>query len=455
MKTFEYFIRNFELYFKVDKIQIDYGITQSAQISIVKNADDSFWESKKDIDADRIVWKEWKGVRIPFLFNTGDKEDVLTKKENQIIINYDIVASAFYFLSGWNEYISADKDDFGRVKYESTLIHKLKIDGVPVVNYYFDILSDAITQISGQASKNLWQEHPFAVALTHDIDVCNRGWLEGSFSEFKKKRFLSIPKLILNRLIGNDDWFNFSKIVGLERKYQANSTFYFLPRKGKVNGWKNADYDVHSIGIKKVIQDLNENGNETGVHGSFGTHADSELMKQDIARITGKQVTGNRFHFLMFDVRKTVSVLENAGVKYDTSLGFAEQIGFRRGTCLPFYLYNFEKREISSVMEIPLIVMDASLLFNKYMGLSLKESVPAVVAIIEEVKKFNGVFTILWHNTSFSEYKYTGWCDVYEQIISYCKDNNALLTSNIDIYNRINGTDSTSIIKNKKYVHRN
>jgi len=128
--------------------------------------------------------------------------------------------------------------------------------------------------------------------------------------------------------------------------------------------------------------------------------------------------------------------------------GFAEHIGFRRGTCLPFYLYNFEKNDISTVLEIPLIAMDASLLFNKYMGLSLKESVPAVVALIEEVKKFNGVFTILWHNTSFSDYKYTGWCEVYEQIISYCKDNNALLTCNIDIYNRITPIDS-AIIKNK------
>jgi len=448
MNSFEYFLRNFEMYFNIDTIKISYGNEQDAQICIVKNIDDSFWESKKDIDVDQIVWKEWKGVRIPFLFNNGDKEDVFSKKDNQIIINYDIVASAFYFLSGWNEYISADKDDFNRVKYDSTLIHKLKIDGIPVVNYYFDILSEVLNIISGKASKDLWHEHSFAVALTHDIDVCNRGWLEGSFSEFKKKRFLSIPKLILNRLIGKDDWFNFSKIVGLERKYNANSTFYFLPRKGKVNEWKNADYDVLSTRIKKVIQDLAENGNEIGVHGSFGTHADSELMKQDIARIPGKQVAGNRFHFLMFDVNKTVSVLENVGLKYDTSLGFAEHIGFRRGTCLPFYLYNFEKNDISTVLEIPLIAMDASLFFNKYMGLSLKESVPAVVAIIDEVKKFNGVFTILWHNTSFSEYKYTGWCKVYEQILSYCKDSNALLTGNIDIYNRIIETDSTSI-KNK------
>jgi hypothetical protein len=447
MNLFEYFIKNFELYFNTADIKIGYGSQQDATVCIVKSVDDSFWKNKKDIDKDKIVWKEWKNIRIPFLFNNGDKEDVLTKKDNQVIVNYDIVASAFYFLSGWNEYTSADKDDFSRVKYESTLIHKLKIDGIPVVDYYFDILGDAISQITGEASKNIWQEHSFAVALTHDIDVCKRAWLEGSFSEFKKKRFLSIPKLMLNRLFGNDDWFNFSKIVGLERKYNANSTFYFLPRKGKVKEWKNADYDILSPGIKKVIQGLRGNGNEIGVHGSFGTHTNSELLQQDIARIPDQPIEGNRFHFLMFDVCASASVLENAGVKYDTSIGFAEQIGFRRGTCFPFYLYNFEKNEISPVLEIPLMVMDASLMFKKYMGLSQQDSVSAVIALIEEVKKFNGVLNILWHNTSFSDYKYTGWFDVYEQIISYCKDHNALLTSNIDVYNRITRTDSTDIKK--------
>ncbi|NDP22418.1 MAG: hypothetical protein GZ091_15240 [Paludibacter sp.] len=443
MELFGYFIKNFELYFDNADIKINYGKQHDGQVSIVKNVDDSFWKNKTDINENKIVWKKWKNVSIPFLFNDSDKEEILTNKDDRIIINYDIVASTFYFLSGWNEYVCSDKDDFGRVKYNSTLIHRLKIDGVPVVNYYFDILNDALSQIKGKTTKIDWNQHTFAVALSHDIDVCNDAWLQGSFSEFKKKRFLSIPKLITNRWFGKDDWFNFSKIVGLERKYDANSTFYFLPRKGKVNEWKNADYDIMSTDIKKVIRDLKENGNEIGVHGSFGSHKSSELLKQDIARITNSTVEGNRFHFLMFDLACTVSILENAGIKYDTTIGFAEQIGFRRSICLPFYLFNFEKNEISTVLEIPLVVMDASLIFKKYMGLSQKESVTAVIAIIEEVKKFNGVFSILWHNTSFSDYKYTGWREVYEQILSYCKDNNALLTSNIDIYNKIT-TNSTS-----------
>jgi len=437
MDLYKFFIDNFSLHFHLANIRLSYGKLANAQISICKSVDDSFWHEKQDIDSQKIVWKEWKNVSIPFIFDKDNTADIISNDGNSLIVNYDIVASTFYFLSGWNEFVASDKDDFNRVKYESTLIYKLKIEGIPIVNYYFDILNSAINQITHESIKPLWHKNSFVVALSHDIDACKRGWLEGSFSEIKKKKFFSVPKLIVKRFFGKDDWFNFDKIIRIEKKYDASSTFYFLPQKGKVNGWKNADYEIQNADIKNIIAELRENGNEIGVHGSFGTHDNLAMLENDIARIPIKAPKGNRFHFLMFDLYRTVNVLENAHLKYDSSIGFAEKIGFRRGTCLPFYLYNFEKNETSNVLEIPLIVMDASLMYKKYMGLSQKDSFPAVVKLIDEVKKFNGVFSVLWHNTSFSDYKYTGWCSVYEQILEYCYSNDALITSSIDVYNKI------------------
>ena len=139
----------------------------------------------------------------------------------------------------------------------------------------------------------------------------------------------------------------------------------------------------------------------------------------------------------MFDPEKTVSVLEESGIKYDSSLSFAEQIGFRRATCYPFYLFNFEKDRISPVIEIPLIVMDSTLSNKKYIELSPQVSLPLIINLVDEIKKFEGVFTILWHNTSFSEYKYTGWKDLYISTLDYCRKNNGLLTTGKSIYEKI------------------
>jgi len=437
MKQFDYFLKNYKIFYNIKNVDIDYGIENNATISIVQHANSTFWSEKKDISIDNIVWKAWKGVKIPFLFTNSNAKDIITNTDGKITINYDIIASAFYFLSGWNEYVSPEKDEFGRIKYDNSIINQLNISNIPVVNYYFDILNEVIGQINGSLQKKLWGDYNFGVTLTHDIDTCKSAWLEGSFSELKKKHFFSIPKLIFKSILGKDDWFNFTKILNIEKQYKATSSFYFLPQKGKVGKWKNADYNVKSNSIQKVISFLKKEGNEVGVHGSFGTHSNAKNLNTDIENINSKTIAGNRFHFLMFDPEKTVSVLEECVIIYDTTLGFAEQIGFRRGNCYPFYLYNFEKNDISPVVEIPLLVMDSSLQNKKYMGLSQNESLNKVCELITEVKKFNGVFTILWHNTLFSDYKYTGWRDIYIKILDFCKTNNGYLTNGNDIYTKI------------------
>lgn len=261
--------------------------------------------------------------------------------------------------------------------------------------------------------------------------------MEGSFSELKKKRIFSIPKIVLSKLFGKDNWFNFDEIIEIEKTYGASSSFYFLPQKGKVGNWKNADYNIQGKDIQETIVALKENGCEIGVHGSFGTHDNCDKFQTDIDRVNSKPIIGNRFHFLMFDVEKSVSVLDDCNIKYDTTLGFAEQIGFRRATCYPFYLWDFAKNSISPVVEIPLMVMDGSLANKKYMGASKEESLSKVIELIEEVEKFNGVFTLLWHNTYFSDYKYTGWKNIYRKILDYSKDNGGLLSSGENIFNKI------------------
>ncbi len=407
-------------------------------ITISQNVNKHFWNENKDINSSDIIWKEWKNQKIPFLFEKDTSKDIITYKNNQAIINYDIVAATFYFLSGWNELTNSEKDQFGRITFQNSIINKLGISKIPVVNYYFEILKEAIEEVTNsKIKKNLWEGNAFGAALTHDIDTCKSAWLQGSFSELKKKRIFSIPKLVISKILGKDDWFNFEKITQIEREFDATSSFYFLPEKGKVGKWMNADYKIDSKGVQKAITTLKEKGHEIGVHGSFGTYIDKKKLQLEIDKINHWNGIGNRFHFLMFDPLKTVSTLEECNVKYDTSLGFAEQIGFRRATCFPFYLYNFEKNKISPVIEVPLITMDGSLGSSKYMGLSKEESLKSVFEIIDEIKKFEGVFTLLWHNTYFSDYKYTGWREVYIEILRYCKKNNGLLNSIIGILSKI------------------
>jgi len=129
---------------------------------------------------------------------------------------------------------------------------------------------------------------------------------------------------------------------------------------------------------------------------------------------------GGRQHLLSFNPQKTTKIHQEVGLKFDGSLGFSDMIGFRRGTSLPFYPYDFEKGEGHKVLQIPLLVMDVTLKNN--MGLSEIDALERVNKIIDEVEKYGGVFSLLWHPGNCSD-EWRGWFDgVYILILNRLKE---------------------------------
>jgi len=436
---FYYFLENFRLFYHFDESASEYGEDSGRKIVIRKCKGLSDFIDRKDPPPLSVIWKEWNGTRLPFLFDDDDSKPIIENNEAGIRINYDIVASACFFLTGMDELINIENHNNGRYPFPESIIKRLGITEVPVVNHYFDIFRSALSMEGDCKRRDLWKGKTFAAAITHDIDKCNSAWIEGSMSELRKGRLFSIPGLLLRKLAGRDAWFNLDEISKTDLRYAESSSFYFLPRKGKSGGVKNADYNIKSAKLNKTLSELASAGHETGLHGSYGSHSDRSRLKEEISLVAGGNVSGNRFHFLMFDQRVTPAILQECGIKYDTTLGFSEMPGFRRGTCYPFLLYDNENERISDVLEIPLIVMDATLGFRKYLGLDPDEAFKRIRPIIDEIIRFNGVFTLLWHNTYFSRFKYEGWKDIYIKILEYCRGKNGYLTSGLNIYERITG----------------
>ena len=202
-----YVLKNFFAVYKIKPMNIDigYGTDEVGKIWIKRN-DNHYFEYHEVLNLRNIIWKEWKKVKIPFLFDNKNTGDIISMNKGNIIINYDIVASSFYLLTNWQEYISQSKDDYGRFSYSDSLQYQLQISEIPVVNYYFDILRDAIeTGYNINLIQDLWEKKSFSVCLTHDIDLCESAWIQGSYREFIKGRIFSPIKLITKKIITNDE----------------------------------------------------------------------------------------------------------------------------------------------------------------------------------------------------------------------------------------------------------
>lgn len=418
---FEYIINNFEKFYdvKLSDFDISYGENSTSRIYIEKSELINIFIKKEDVNPEKVIFKTWKKKNIPFILDYHENE-IFTETQNQVKINFDIIGAAFYLLSGWDEFISEKRDKLGRHLFSESIQFKLGIIELPVVNYYYDILKTAIEKTYNISIKYRLQNP--ALCLTHDVDSCNTAWTEARVYEQKNKKYFNAVKLVFKHIFFKDDWFNFDKIIKLEKSLNAKSTFFFLPQKGKTkNGYKNADYNISSKKIQKAIKKIKQAGCKIGVHSAFNTHLNSNEFNIDLLKFTEKPI-GNRFHFLMYDNPKTIKVLEQNNIKYDTTLGYSEHIGFRNSTTYPFYIYDLQNDKSSNVLEIPLNIMDATFFYKKYMGIEKQDVLNKIESLLSETQKFNGVLTILWHNNYFSDYKFKGWGKVYIEILKKSKN---------------------------------
>lgn len=406
----------FSIYKKSQNVNISYG-NDTGDI-IIKKGDLSFFDLKKPIP-DHFVWHTWEDRSLPFLFNLNKEKEILTVQENKIFINYDIFSASFYFLSNWQEIYQPKTDKYGRFPYKKSIQYRHDLSLIPVVNYYFHILKTAIEKLTGKTIVRKNSEDAFSVFLSHDIDKVKSGWLYDSFAEFKKGNLANMFNILFRKLRGIDDWNNLDNIIQLEDELGVSSTFFFLTE----SGGNNSDYKLKEV--EPYFDDIKQSGSEIGIHGSLGAGLDPQKFKNEIKKLE-VDISGNRFHYLKIDSSKTPSVIDKAGLDYSCSLGFAEQIGFRNGFCFPFRPFNLKTQKPFQHIQIPLMIMDTTLRNKNYMGVqSQKKMMGQIYQIVDEVEKFGGVLSILWHNSYFTDYKYAGWRKQFILLVQLLKNKSA------------------------------
>lgn len=109
-------------------------------------------------------------------------------------------------------------------------------------------------------------------------------------------------------------------------------------------------------------------------------------------------------------------------MKYNITLSFAEHEGFRCGICFPYKPFDILENRVLNIWELPLIIMDGSL-FN-YQNLTPEEGFQRIRDMINSVRKYQGVFILLWHNSSLDDLKLPRWIRVYEETMEYLEKQN-------------------------------
>ena len=149
-----------------------------------------------------------------------------------------------------------------------------------------------------------------------------------------------------------------------------------------------------------------------------------------LEKTISSKINTNRFHYLNFDIEKSVKKLTDADFLIDCSLGSNVDNGYRCGTGLPYKIYNKNYKELFS---IPLIIQDNQLLskFN-YDKEKILDEVKRVFLI---ASKNHSCVTLLWHpNYKEDSFEF----DIYKSILELANKMNAWGCSAFDLVSHIN-----------------
>jgi hypothetical protein len=190
-------------------------------------------------------------------------------------------------------------------------------------------------------------------------------------------------------------------------KIGIKSTFYFIPENSEDG---NGCYSLEDKKIQNLLSYINDRGHYIGVHGSYQTYNDKNKAKKQKDKLQftldklkiNQKIIGNRQHYLRWDSSITPSILDEAKFEYDTTGAYADRIGFRYGVCCDFSMFDMLNRKKLNIKQRPLTVMECTVIDDMYMGYGYtKDSIKVMKNIKNICKKYNGNFSLLWHNSHF------------------------------------------------------
>ena len=341
-----------------------------------------------------------KQLVVPFVHKSQIRPAPLFRLSGPDVLEctMDLAVSALLTLSRWEEELVTKRDRHGRVTASSCASHR---DGYlmrPIVDECGLALQQGL-----EALMPNWKPtgRDLRVNISHDIDNIGLPFSFRTAVGHTIRRHK--PSATLRDMLA---W-----VPGLNPAYlQAVHDVVALSLDrgiGPAVYWKgtrsSAHYDPYHPKVKRMVTWLQQNKVELGVHPGYDTFRSPEKLRKEILtvrEVLGVQPIGGRQDYLRW-CPDTWLDWENCGLTYDSSVGFADHIGFRAGTCFPYRPWLFTLNREAHLTELPLIIMDITM--PGYMDLTPEQSLEAINECVRQCRLVGGVFTLLWHNDGMCE----------------------------------------------------
>ena len=353
----------------------------------------------------QITMGEWDEV--PCFFSAGDKSS----------IPFDIFAASFYLLSRYEEYLPHIKDIHGRFSPKESIAYKHHFLQLPIVEMwalkFFEKLKERFPDIvrSPKAYQyisiiDVTSSHGFA----HKGLVRNIAGMFLDLSSFKIGRMFR--RILVWTRIRKDPYDNFTYLTDLHKERAVRSMFFFLfaeystydknvsPNNNKFR------YLIKSIADYSIVS----------LATSYASFGNIELLKKEkkrLANVINRPINYSRSRYNRVDIPETYRDLVAVEFTDDYTMGYTHEVGFRAGTCIPFYFYDILMEVQQPIRIHPFAIHDYALQDFK----DKEEVLALVTSLYENVKTVQGDFVTIFSNELLGGEHAIDWKDLYQSVL--------------------------------------
>ncbi|WP_044404689.1 polysaccharide deacetylase family protein [Lacinutrix sp. Hel_I_90] len=397
------FTTTIEEFIAHDSLKMSYTRQPLSHEIFVRSNELLFEQGLNDLDLKVSEWEETK-----CFFANGELS----------ALPFDIFAASFYLLSRYEEYLPHVKDDYGRFTAEESLAFKSGFLNQPVV----DIWAFKFRKIlQDQYPDFVFPERQYKITPVIDVPSAYAFKLKGIMRTFGGTiRDLSMLKLkkVYQRYVvlfglQNDPYDTFKYIINKQKQVVNKFVFFFL-----IGDFSTYDKNINAqkSAFQSLIKQIGDYS-RIGLKASYFALESKAILKEEKLRmesIINQELEASRHSFSKLNLPESYRNLVELEIPEDYTMGYIKQIGFRAGTCTPFFFYDLDY-EVQTPLRINTYhVLDYALLKHQ----SLLDKKMMLNRVINEVKKVNGEFVSVFHNYTFgTDETWQGYKELFNIIL--------------------------------------
>jgi hypothetical protein len=317
-------------------------------------------------------------------------------------IPFDVFAASFYLLSRYEEYTNTTRDKHGRFEALNSLAFNHGFLELPLIEHWCEQLRKVL---QSKYQNLVFKSNTYTCITTIDIDFAylykgldTKRWLGKLAKSVLRFDLKSVRTQIKSIIDVRFDPYNTYDFIRTTVKGELG---YFILMSNK--GGHDKNIKPNGAAFKKRIQQLYKTANFVGLHPSYASNQNINTLIQErdeLGKIINQKPEKSRQHFLKMNLPTTYQNLIKAGIKEDYTMTYAEQIGFRASTCVPFVWFDLHKNEATRLVCFPTCFMDTTAI--EYLKYDAEQVENVNEKLLNLVKYYNGHYVTLWHNNTFA-----------------------------------------------------